>query len=49
MSENHPNLDSLFEAAIEIESAEERAAFLDASCRGNHELRQLVDQRLQSD
>jgi serine/threonine protein kinase/tetratricopeptide (TPR) repeat protein len=49
MPEKQPNLDSLFEAAVEIESAEERAAFLDASCGENHELRQEVENLLASD
>ena len=49
MPEKQPNLDSLFEAAVEIESAEERAAFLDASCGENHELRQQVERLLASD
>ena len=32
MSKKKPNLDSLFEAAIAIESPEERAAFLQEAC-----------------
>ena len=49
MSDKHPNLDSLFVAASEIESAEDRAAFLDKACGENTELRQQVEQLLHSD
>ncbi|HAY82583.1 MAG TPA: hypothetical protein DCY79_22475, partial [Planctomycetaceae bacterium] len=48
MSEKQPNLDSLFEAAVEIKSAKERAAFLDKSCGDDQELRQQIEQLLQS-
>jgi len=48
MSEQKPNLDSLFEAAVEIESAEERAAFLDKSCGKDLELRGQLERLLQS-
>ena len=45
---NQPNLDSLFAAAVEIKSAEERAAFLNKSCGDNPALRQQVEQLLAS-
>ncbi|MBL8817451.1 MAG: protein kinase [Planctomyces sp.] len=48
MSDQKPNLDSLFEAAVEIESAEERAEFLDKSCSENLELRKQLERLLQS-
>ena len=44
-----PQLDSLFEAAVQIESAAERAAFLDRACGDDLELRNQVEQLLQSD
>ncbi|HKB36367.1 MAG TPA: hypothetical protein VKD72_07935, partial [Gemmataceae bacterium] len=34
---------SIFEAAIEMGSAEERAAYLDRACRGNEGLRKEVE------
>ncbi len=49
MSDRKPNLDSLFEAALEIESAQERAAFLDQSCGHDTELRREVERLLTSD
>lgn len=49
MSDNQPNLDSLFEAAAAIEAADERAAFVAESCGDNTVLRQQVEQLLQSD
>ena len=49
MSDRKPNLDSLFEAALEIESAQERAAFLDQSCGHDAELRREVERLLTSD
>ena len=49
MPENPPNLDSLFQAAAKIQSADQRAAFLDKACGDNLELRQQVEQLLQSD
>ncbi|MDA0921596.1 MAG: serine/threonine-protein kinase [Planctomycetota bacterium] len=48
MSDQKPNLDSLFEAAVEIESLTERAAFLDRSCGDDAELREQIDQLLAS-
>src|SRR5262245_58369065 len=48
MSTNQPDLDSLFLAALEIQSPQDRAAFLDASCGADHELRQQVERRLRS-
>jgi hypothetical protein len=49
MTENRPNLDSLFEAAVAIDSAEERVAFLEKSCGDDSELREQVELLLQSD
>ncbi len=48
MSEK-PHLDSVFEAAVQIESAAERSAFLDKACGDDQELRNQVEQLLQSD
>ena len=48
MSDQHANLDSLFEAAIEIESTAEREAFLDKACGKKRELRRQVERLLQS-
>ena len=48
MSDQKRNLDSLFEAAVEIESLTERAAFLDRSCGDDAELREQIDQLLAS-
>ena len=41
-------VESLFFAALEIQTPAERAAFLDGACRGNPELRQRVEQLLQA-
>ena len=49
MPEDQPNLDSLFEAAVEIESGKKRAVFLDKSCGDDLELRKQVEQLLKSD
>jgi serine/threonine protein kinase len=49
MSDKKPNLDSLFAAAVELESASERAVFLDQACAGNLELRKQVELLLKSD
>ena len=49
MSHERPRLDSLFAAAVEIESAVERAAFLDQSCDDDLDLRKQVEMLLQSD
>ncbi len=48
MSAEHPNLVSLFEAALEIEHAPRRSAFLDESCGTEVELRKLVEQLLEA-
>ena len=48
MSDQKPNLDSLFEAAVEIETAKERAQFLDKSCGEDLELREQLERLLQS-
>lgn len=49
MSDQKPHLDSLFEAAVAIESADERAAFLEKSCGEDLELRKQLELLLQSD
>ena len=49
MSDDKPNLDSLFLAASEIESKAERDAFLADACGDDLELRQQIEQLLQSD
>src|SRR5262249_21869720 len=43
MSRDLPNLESVFARAIEMESAEERAAFLGQACGGDPELRREVE------
>jgi tetratricopeptide (TPR) repeat protein/tRNA A-37 threonylcarbamoyl transferase component Bud32 len=48
MSTNQPDLDSLFLAALEIQSPQDRAAFLDASCGADHALRMQVERLLLS-
>lgn len=48
MSDEKPSLDSLFEAALRFESAEQRAAFLDQSCGDDTQLRREVEQLLES-
>ena len=47
MSDPKPNLDSLFEAVVAIESPAERAAYLDKSCGDDAALRQQIEQLLQ--
>ncbi|MFK7736949.1 MAG: hypothetical protein AB8B50_13015, partial [Pirellulaceae bacterium] len=49
MSDNKPNLDSLFLAASEIESKAGRDAFLADACGDDLDLRQQIEQLLQSD
>ena len=49
MSDNKPNLDSLFLAASEIESKAGRGAFLADACGDDLDLRQQIEQLLQSD
>ena len=44
----YPNLDTLFCSAIEIESPEERRAFLDQACAGDQELRRQVERLLRA-
>jgi serine/threonine protein kinase/Flp pilus assembly protein TadD len=46
MTEQHPSERSIFEAAIEIGSPEERAAYLDRACAGNDALRKEVEDLL---
>lgn len=48
MSDQKPNLDSLFEEAANLESAEELAAFLERSCGNDTSLRHQVEQLLQA-
>jgi serine/threonine protein kinase/formylglycine-generating enzyme required for sulfatase activity/tetratricopeptide (TPR) repeat protein len=48
MSENSPNLESLFLAALEIASADERRAFIERTCGADHELQEEVEKLLRS-
>jgi len=48
VTDKAPQLDSLFLAALEIDSAEQRAAFLESACGADPELRQQVEQLLRS-
>jgi serine/threonine protein kinase/Leucine-rich repeat (LRR) protein len=48
MSDKHPELDTLFLAALEIESPAKRAAFLAQACGDNVSLRKEVEQLLRS-
>ena len=48
MSDQVPNLETLFLAALEIASPEERAAFLAKSCGADGELRVQVERLLKS-
>ncbi len=46
MSENQPNIDEIFLAALEKQTPDERAEYLDAVCAGNVEVRQQVERLL---
>ena len=48
MSDQSPHLDTLFLAALEIASLEERADFLEKSCGADSELRGHVERLLKS-
>ncbi len=48
MTKATPNLDSLFEAALEIESPADRDEFLDRACNGDKRLRDEVERILKS-
>ncbi len=48
MSENSPSLDSLFVAALEIASADERRTYIERACGADHDLRQEVEKLLRS-
>lgn len=48
MNDKHPNLDSIFLGALEIESPEQRAVFLQSSCGDDQPLRDQVEQLLRS-
>ena len=41
--ENLSQIESIFLAAVELTSPEERASYLDAACQGDPELRQRVE------
>ena len=43
-----PNVDDIFLAALERESAEERFAYLEAACAGNPGLRRRVERLLEA-
>jgi len=46
MSEQHADIDSIFMAAIEIDSAQERSAFLDLACGPETSLRRRIEKLL---
>lgn len=46
MADQSPKLESVFLAALEIDSPEERAAYLDTACAHNEQLRADVEQML---
>ena len=46
MTENQKAIETIFMAALEIESESERNAFLNAQCAGNPELRQRIESLL---
>ncbi|AMV20686.1 protein kinase domain-containing protein [Planctomyces sp. SH-PL14] len=48
MSDGHPNLETLFLAALELESPEARAAYLEGACGEDPELRGEVEKLLRS-
>src|SRR6185369_17074953 len=48
MTEDQPTARSVFEQAVEIQSAEGRSAFLDQACAGNPQLRHEVEALLSS-
>jgi eukaryotic-like serine/threonine-protein kinase len=43
-----PGIDAIFCAAIELDSADQRSAWLDQACHGNAELRRQVDRLLRA-
>src|SRR5437762_3431590 len=49
MSTNHDKVAGIFDAVVELASAAERAAYLDAACGQDRELRADVDELLQHD
>lgn len=49
MRDQYPNLDSIFETAIDIENAAERAKYLDEACGPDADLRSLVEKLLTAD
>src|SRR3954447_16756275 len=46
MSESNPKTESLFAAALALESPEERANYLDQACGPDHQLRAQVEELL---
>ena len=46
MSKDVPGIDDIFSAAIELASAEERAAYLDQACAGDAQLRRRLEKLL---
>ena len=48
MSASAPNVRSIFDSVIEIDSPAQRQAYLDAACAGQPEIRQKVDALLRS-
>jgi len=49
MSNKTPTLESLFEAAAELKSADQRAAYLEKACGKDTELRRQIERLLRSD
>ena len=49
MNGNYPDLESLFEAVLEIQSVAERADFLDRTCKGHRQLLDEIQRLLDSD
>ena len=48
MDNSPPNVDDIYLAALERQSASERSAFLDAACADNQELRRRVERLLEA-
>jgi serine/threonine protein kinase/Tfp pilus assembly protein PilF len=48
MTKDGPRIDDIFAAAMEMESAEERANYLDQACAGDTELRQRLERLLEA-
>src|SRR5262245_22423140 len=44
MSKDAPKIDAIFAAAVELDSADERASYLDLACAGDPQLRDRLEQ-----